>query len=388
MAEVVLAGLGKAFGGRFVVRDLDLRIDDGELFVLVGPSGSGKSLVLRMVAGLEQPTTGRVLIGGRSVDAVAVQDRDIAMMFESHALYPHLSVYENLAFGLRHHRIPANEVDERVRDVAHHLGLTELLGWKPERLSGAHRQATALGRAIVRDPRVLLLDEPLSQVDPHLRAEARATIHEVQRSLHLTTLLVTSDQAEAMLMGDRIGVMRAGTLRQVGRPDAVYADPSDLFVGTFLGSPPMNLALGGLERDGADVVLRVGETALGPVERWRPLLDRVGQPVVIGARAADLRLELGVRTPGASLPGTVEDVELVGPELLVRCSVPSPPVRVDEVSPDAVPTVGGADPLERATWTVHAGLRSPIELAASVGVLVDLSRLHLFDPSTGTAIRT
>ena len=242
MAQVVLKGVGKLYpGGILGVSQVDLTIEDGELFVIVGPSGSGKSTLLRLIAGLESIDTGSVWTGGRRVDALPPRERDVAMVFQSPALYPFLSVYDNLAFGLRARRHPRREIKERVKEVSARLGLAGVLGRRPAALSGGERQRVALGRAIVRQPRVFLLDEPLSSLDAPLRASLRAELIDLHRKLGATMIHVTHDQAEALAMGDRIAVMNRGRIVQVGAPLDVYDTPSTRFVAQFVGSPPMNL---------------------------------------------------------------------------------------------------------------------------------------------------
>src|SRR5881396_2324835 len=241
MANVTYEHVTKSFGDTKAVNDLMLEIKDGEFMVLVGPSGCGKSTALRMLAGLEKVSDGRILIGDRVVNNVAPQSRNIAMVFQSYALYPHMTVYDNLAFGLRNHKVPKKDIDRRVRKAADILDLDPLIKRKPKQLSGGQRQRVALGRAIVREPEAFLMDEPLSNLDAQLRVQTRAEILKLQESLGTTTIYVTHDQVEAMTMGDRIAVMNFGVLQQVGSPEQLYEDPRNLFVAGFIGSPAMNL---------------------------------------------------------------------------------------------------------------------------------------------------
>jgi multiple sugar transport system ATP-binding protein len=241
MANVTYDHVSKTFDGTAAVQDLTLEVPDGEFMVLVGPSGCGKSTALRMLAGLEKVSEGRVLIGERVVNNVAPQSRDIAMVFQSYALYPHMTVYDNLAFGLRNQKVPKNDIDRRVRKAAEILDLDPLIKRKPKQLSGGQRQRVALGRAIVREPAAFLMDEPLSNLDAQLRVQTRAEILKLQQGLNTTTIYVTHDQVEAMTMGDRIAVMKLGVLQQVGTPADLYEDPSNVFVAGFIGSPAMNL---------------------------------------------------------------------------------------------------------------------------------------------------
>jgi multiple sugar transport system ATP-binding protein len=241
MASVTFDHVTKSYDGTIAVSDLSLDVQDGEFMVLVGPSGCGKTTALRMIAGLEQITDGRLLIGERVVNNVAPVNRDIAMVFQSYALYPHMTVFDNLAFGLRNKHVPRKEIDDRVKHAAGILGLDPLLKRKPKQLSGGQRQRVALGRAIVREPSAFLMDEPLSNLDAKLRVQTRAEILKLQERLETTTIYVTHDQVEAMTMGDRIAVMNQGVLQQVGTPEDLYEQPANLFVAGFIGSPPMNL---------------------------------------------------------------------------------------------------------------------------------------------------
>src|SRR5579884_4321430 len=241
MARVVLEHVTKKFGEVLAVNDLNIDVRDREFLVLVGPSGCGKSTALRMIAGLEEATSGDIIIGDRRVNDVPPKDRDIAMVFQSYALYPHMSVYDNMAFGLKLRKVPKAEIDRRVKEAAEILGLENLLNRKPKQLSGGQRQRVALGRAIVRDPQVFLLDEPLSGLDAKLRVQTRTELLRIHKRLHRTTIFVTHDQIEAMTLGERIVVMNHGVIQQVGHPQELYQTPANLFVGTFIGSPPMNI---------------------------------------------------------------------------------------------------------------------------------------------------
>ena len=293
MAEIGLEELTKVYAdGTLAVENLDLAIGDGEFVVFVGPSGCGKTSVLRMVAGLEEISGGRVTIGNRVVNDLLPKERDIAMIFQNYALYPHMSVFDNMAFGLRQRRLPTAEVDRRVNGAAHTLGLEETLAKKPRTLSGGQRQRVAMGRAIVREPQAFLMDEPLSNLDAKLRVEMRAEILRLQRTLAVTTIYVTHDQTEAMTMGDRVAVMRKGVLQQVARPQQLYERPTNLFVAEFIGSPAMNLVEADLVGESDGLVARFGEHSLRLGRRVlseRPALDRyVGRRVILGFRPEDL----------------------------------------------------------------------------------------------------
>jgi multiple sugar transport system ATP-binding protein len=291
MASVSYEHVSKVFDGTPAVNDLSLDIGDGEFMVLVGPSGCGKSTALRMLAGLEEVTKGRVLIGDRVVNNVAPASRDIAMVFQSYALYPHMTVYDNLAFGLRNTGVPKQEIDDRVRRAAETLQMGDLIKRKPKQLSGGQRQRVALGRAIVREPKAFLMDEPLSNLDAKLRVETRAEILKLQDRLQTTTIYVTHDQVEAMTMGDRIAVMRAGVLQQVGTPEELYENPGNLFVAGFIGSPSMNLVPAPVVHGGGD----------GRIVGFRPEHLRPGQ-----------------RGEGLTFDARVEVVEYLGDERLVH----------------------------------------------------------------------
>src|SRR5437764_5791901 len=293
MAELEFRGLRKAFaGGTVAVEDLDLLIADGEFLVLVGPSGSGKTTVLRMAAGLERVSSGDVLLGGEVVNDVAPPDRDIAMVFQTYPLYPHMTVYDNMAFGLKLHGLKKAEIRPRVQSAAKMLELDELLKRKPSQLSGGQRQRVAMGRAIVREPAAYLMDEPLSNLDAKLRVEMRTYLAELHQRLRTTTLYVTHDQTEAMTMGDRVAVMRDGRLQQVHIPEVLYERPVNLFVAGFIGSPAMNLLRARLTRAGDDLSVELGNTTLSlpsSLLAGRPrLADYVGGDVIVGIRPEDI----------------------------------------------------------------------------------------------------
>ncbi|HEX9755817.1 MAG TPA: ABC transporter ATP-binding protein [Gemmatimonadales bacterium] len=320
MSTVALEHLSKEFDGTAVVRDLTLDIPDGELLVLVGPSGCGKTTTLRMIAGLEVPTSGRILIGGEDVTAVEPGDRDIAMVFQNYALYPHLSVGENLAFGLRMRRVAAAEVRRRVGEVAAVLGLEPLLDRKPAALSGGQRQRVALGRAMVRDPRVFLFDEPLSNLDAQLRAHTRTELARLHRDLDATMIYVTHDQTEAMTLGGRIAILHRGELQQMGTPLEVYDRPASRFVAGFIGAPSMNFLSGRLE--GEPGAMRFASPDLGaslPIRGG----EQPDAPVVLGIRPEQVRLAREDVPSGATVDAIVRVIEPLGSETLVVCRAPS-----------------------------------------------------------------
>jgi multiple sugar transport system ATP-binding protein len=298
LAEVVYEHVTKRFDGTTAVDDLNLEIANGEFLVLVGPSGCGKTTALRMLAGLEEISDGRILIGDRVVNNLAPAARDVAMVFQSYALYPHMTVYDNLAFGLRNQSVPKDEIDRRVRRAADILDLADFLKRKPKQLSGGQRQRVALGRAIVREPVAFLMDEPLSNLDAKLRVATRAEILKLQRQLGTTTVYVTHDQVEAMTMGDRIAVMRLGVLQQVGTPEELYTRPANTFVAGFIGSPAMNLVSA-------------------------PVVDAGGQGRIAGFRPEHVRLD---GRGDVSFQASVEVVEYLGDEQLAHLRVGDTPV--------------------------------------------------------------
>ena len=317
MAPVTFTDVTKSFGDTVAVDDLSLAIEDGEFMVLVGPSGSGKTTALRLLAGLEALTSGTIRIGERVVDNVAPRERDIAMVFQDYALYPQMSVRQNLAFGLRIRKLPREEIRRRVEETAELLGIGALLERKPRALSGGQRQRVALGRALVREPQVFLMDEPLSNLDAKLRAQTRSEIRRLQREVGTTTVYVTHDQVEAMTMGDRIATMRDGVLEQVGRPDSVYERPANTFVASFIGSPAMSLARVGSSRDNGTVELVLGERRLALADA-----PDVPSDVIMGVRPEHTRLwasEEGLLGP---LEGRVEYVESLGRETLIGVEAP------------------------------------------------------------------
>jgi multiple sugar transport system ATP-binding protein len=395
LAGVAFEDVSKVYAdGTVAVADLDLAIGDGEFMVLVGPSGCGKTTALRMVAGLESISGGVVRIGERVVNNVPSRDRDIAMVFQSYALYPHLSVYDNIAFGLKVKKVPKAEIERRVENAARILGLDPFLKRKPRALSGGQRQRVAMGRAIVREPSAFLMDEPLSNLDAKLRVQMRAEISQLQRELGVTTIYVTHDQVEAMTMGDRVAVMRKGELQQVADPQTLYDRPVNLFVGGFIGSPAMNMLEATIERENGGFVATVGEQRVDLGEeaaRNRPALEAyVGRPVVLGIRPEDLEsAELaGEAEAGARISGVVELREALGAELMVHFTVPGARAAqtedVKELARDA-----GTEGLEtgpHATLVGRFGARARVDAGQRVDVAVDTRALHFFDLESGLGI--
>jgi multiple sugar transport system ATP-binding protein len=397
VAEVEFSDVAKIYpDGTRAVSDLNLRTRDGEFMVLVGPSGCGKTTALRMVAGLEDISQGEIKIGDRVVNEISSRDRDIAMVFQSYALYPHLSVYENIAFSLRLRKEKKAEVDRRVREAARILDLEPLLDRKPRALSGGQRQRVAMGRAIVRQPAAFLMDEPLSNLDAKLRVQMRAEISKLQRNLGTTTIYVTHDQVEAMTMGDRVAVMRRGELQQVAPPQELYDHPANLFVGGFIGSPAMNLLEAKLERRNGSLDVALGEQRIGLDDELlsaRPALaDYEGRKVVLGVRPE--QLEDAALVPDAGddrrIRGRVELREALGSELMVHFLLEAPPALTEEVKELAEDAGTTAEELGGGvSSTVVVGRFAPdskVREGEEAEIAVDTRALHFFDTETGTAI--
>ena len=400
MAGVEFDQVSKIYpDGTRAVNGMDLGIQDGEFMVLVGPSGCGKTTALRMVAGLEDISEGVVKIGERVVNHVPPRDRDIAMVFQSYALYPHLTVYDNIAFGLKLKKVKKSEIEKRVREAALILGLEPFLKRKPRALSGGQRQRVAMGRAIVRQPQAFLMDEPLSNLDAKLRVQMRAEISRLQSDLGVTTIYVTHDQVEAMTMGDRVAVMRKGELQQVAPPQDLYEHPVNLFVGGFIGSPAMNMLEATLERANGGLVARAGNQsiALGAeaLSAHPRLKDYAGKTVVLGIRPEDLEdAAQATDTPAdRRLTGKVVLREALGSELMVHFVVDAKPALTEDVR-ELAQDVGD----ERAVREVETGApaettvvgrfdpRSKVKEDETAEVAVDTRALHFFDPETGLAI--
>ena len=377
MASIAFSDVSKVFpDGTRAVDGLDLQIEDGGFTVLVGPSGSGKSTALRMVAGLEEASSGTIQIADRVVNDVAPKDRDIAMVFQSYALYPHMSVEDNLGFALKMQGSPAESRATRASAVARRLGISELLQRRPRALSGGQRQRVALGRAIVRQPAAFLMDEPLSNLDAKLRVEMRAYIARLHQELGTTTLYVTHDQTEAMTMGDRVAVMRDGRLEQVDAPQVLYDRPANLFVAAFIGSPAMNLLRGRLEFVEGRVRAVVGSSRLVlPDSLAASVGGWVDEDVVIGIRPECLR------AGGRDLQLEVVLVEALGSDLLVHLKTDAPRVTVS----DAFDGEDDAGLEARITGRLPPDVRVAVGDRLSLGV--DMTRLHVFDPATGLALR-
>jgi len=396
MAGVGFDRIGKVYAdGTRAVTGLTLDIPDGEFMVLVGPSGCGKTTALRMLAGLEDISEGLMRIGDRVVNHVPARDRDIAMVFQSYALYPHLSVYENIAFGLKLKKLPKKEIESRVQKAAKTLGLDELLKRKPRNLSGGQRQRVAMGRAIVREPAVFLMDEPLSNLDAKLRVQTRGEISRLQRELATTTIYVTHDQVEAMTMGDRVAVMRKGELQQVAPPQELYDRPVNLFVGGFIGSPAMNMLDATVHCTNGTVSLRLSDDQSLEVDPscldTHPALPGYdGRKVVLGIRPESLE-EASLAPdapPTRRLQGRVELREALGSELMVHFAIPHAQLADTEETKELAreSTVEGGLETAGALIVGRLGARANVEEGANVDVAVDTRSMHFFDPDTGLGI--
>jgi multiple sugar transport system ATP-binding protein len=400
MAQIALRDVWKVYAdGTEAVRSLDLAIDDGEFMVLVGPSGCGKTTALRMVAGLEAISKGEVRIGDRVVNDVPPKERDIAMVFQNYALYPHMSVFDNMAFGLKLQKVPKAEIDKRVRDAARILGLDELLNRKPRALSGGQRQRVAMGRAIVRKPQAFLMDEPLSNLDAKLRVQMRAEIARLQHELDVTTIYVTHDQIEAMTMGDRVAVIRKGMLQQVDNPQRLYERPRNIFVAGFIGSPAMNLLEASRARVDGALVVQLGDLQLPVAPELlaaRPALANYdGRKVVVGIRPEDMEDAALVADAPADrrMPATVELREALGSDVVIHFTIAAPPAVGDDVRELAVDV--GKEVLEKVEKTAARGEasaiarlnpRTHVQKGDRIELVVDTARLHFFDPDDGSGV--
>jgi multiple sugar transport system ATP-binding protein len=387
--SLVLDRVTKVFrNGTVALRDVSLNVPPGQFFVFLGPSGCGKTTLLRAVAGLEHVTEGRIFIAGRDVTDTSPKERDVAMVFQNYSLYPHMTVYDNIAFGVQARRLDKAEVDRRVRRAAAVLEVDHLLRKRPGALSGGQQQRVAMGRAIVRDPKAFLMDEPLSNLDVRLRAQMRAEIARIQSGLGATMLYVTHDQTEAMTLGDRVGVMRGGELQQVGRPQELYRAPSNLFVAGFVGSPPMNLAEATVASDGNALYVSFGGHRLRVGAGRASLAAHVGRQVVVGVRPEDLDLAATLGAPDdARLRVRVERREDIGPDAHLYFTVDAPLLLAEDPRAAAAREADAEPwPVERANlWIARAAPAAP-----SAGEIVELAvrpgRMHLFDPRTGAVV--
>ena len=399
MAEIKLEKVTKRFAGDTIaVHELDLDINDGEFMVFVGPSGCGKTTALRMIAGLESVSEGDVRIGDQIVNDVPPKDRDIAMVFQNYALYPHMTVYGNMAFGLKLAKTDKSEIDRRVKEAAKVLGLEEFLSRKPRALSGGQRQRVAMGRAIVREPQAFLMDEPLSNLDAKLRVQMRSEIGRIQHDLEVTTVYVTHDQVEAMTMGDRVAVIKKGELQQVGSPTELFQMPLNLFVAGFIGSPSMNFASGKLEESGGGYSFKLGDQTLkldDKVLSARPDLKRYsGKEIIVGIRPQDFEdAELASDSPADSrLNAKADLVEAIGTETLIHFTMNAPIAITEDMKELAKDAGTDARTLEERAkggkneFVATVDPRSKIKEGSQAELVVDTARLHFFDPETSKGI--
>jgi multiple sugar transport system ATP-binding protein len=401
MADVIFDKVDKFYDNDVhAVQDLSLEIADGEFVVLVGPSGCGKTTALRMVAGLEEISDGTVSIGGRVVNDLTPKERDIAMVFQNYALYPHLSVADNIGFGLRLRKTPKKEVEQRIDWAAKLLGLTPFLHRRPKELSGGQRQRVAMGRAIVRQPQVFLMDEPLSNLDAKLRVQMRAEISRIQHEVGVTTIYVTHDQVEAMTMGDRVAVMRRGELQQMAEPQKLYDTPKNLFVASFIGSPAMNIVEAEVERRGQGLVVKMGDQELSvpdDVARRRPALaGYAGRRLALGIRPEHLEDAAVARNGDARLRGRVLLMEALGSEILAHVEMNATPVVTEDVVEGAVveqeeqeiaaDLLGEHGDGHRMTFVGRFDPASTVRPDSDVELVVDTQKLQFFDLETGHAI--
>ncbi|MBA2575364.1 MAG: sn-glycerol-3-phosphate ABC transporter ATP-binding protein UgpC [Euzebyaceae bacterium] len=399
MAKVEFDHIWKRFpDGTEAVKDLTLQIDDGEFVILVGPSGCGKSTALRMVAGLEEISDGKMIIGEQVVNNMTPKERDIAMVFQSYALYPHMTVGDNMGFALKLAKVPKDDIAKRVKDAADILGLTEYLDRKPKALSGGQRQRVAMGRAIVRSPQAFLMDEPLSNLDAKLRVQMRAEIAELQTRLGVTTLYVTHDQVEAMTMGDRVAVLKRGELMQVDSPQQLYDHPDNLFVASFIGSPSMNIAEGTLEADDGATVLKMGTTTRlhvpdGAIDQYPRVRDYHGKTVAVGMRPEHFFRPDGSVPDEAKMPArNVTLVEALGSELIVHFGVSAPPVTTDDMR-EAIDDADAFAEMERAAkeggqvFTARLEPGSPPKVGDKIDIAFKTENLHFFDLENGAPLR-
>ncbi|MDQ3537210.1 MAG: sn-glycerol-3-phosphate ABC transporter ATP-binding protein UgpC [Actinomycetota bacterium] len=400
MAKLQFDGVYKRYpDGTEAVKDLTLDIDDGEFVILVGPSGCGKSTALRMVAGLEEISDGKMIIGDQVVNNMTPKERDIAMVFQSYALYPHMTVADNMGFALKLAKVPKAEISKRVKEAGETLGLTEYLERKPKALSGGQRQRVAMGRAIVREPKAFLMDEPLSNLDAKLRVQMRAEIAELQQRMGVTTLYVTHDQVEAMTMGDRVAVLKRGELMQVDSPQELYDNPDNLFVAGFIGSPAMNLAEGTLESgDGGGVALKMGTTVELRVpdeamDRYPRVRDYIGKKVAVGMRPEHFFRPDGSVPEDLQLPQrNVTLVEALGSELIVHFGMSAPPIVTEDMR-EAVDDAEAFAEMQRAAesggqvFTARMEPRNAPKVGEKIDVAFKTENLHFFDMENGAPLR-
>jgi multiple sugar transport system ATP-binding protein len=395
MAQIVLDHVDKVYpGGTKAIDDLSLEVKDGEFMVLVGPSGCGKSTALRSIAGLEEITSGTISIGDRVVNDLPPKDRDIAMVFQNYALYPHMTVEDNLAFGLKLRKTPKDEIKRRVTDAAKMLGLEQYLGRKPAQLSGGQRQRVAMGRAIVREPQAFLMDEPLSNLDAKLRVSMRANLNQLHERLGVTTVYVTHDQVEAMTLGHRVCVLRDGRLQQVDTPQTLFESPVNLFVAGFIGSPAMNFVSAELTRDDGPAVTFAGYRLSVPaalIDSKPGLSDYFGRKIILGVRPSDFEDASLADAEWSKMPVTVGVTEELGSEIHVIFTIDAPPVEHSSIADAARTDDGGDETISaliggKSLWTARVSARSKARSGQPLELAVDTRSLQFFDPDSGLSV--
>jgi multiple sugar transport system ATP-binding protein len=399
MASITLEGLGKVYpDGTRAVGDVDLTIMDGEFLVLVGPSGCGKSTILRMIAGLEEITEGKMYIGENLVNDVQPKDRDIAMVFQNYALYPHMSVYDNMAFGLKLRKTPKDEIDARVKDAAEVLEITDYLDRKPKNLSGGQRQRVAMGRAIVREPSAFLMDEPLSNLDAKLRVQMRASLAVLHTRLNTTTVYVTHDQVEAMTLGHRVAVLkpvsakRPDNLQQVAPPAELYHNPVNLFVAGFIGSPAMNMIYAVLEAEGDRVYAKFAENSFllsqAALDRHPGIENRMGEQLVMGIRPGEFASADRIGADdSASMTAKIQVAEVLGAETFIHFEVDTPPVitpDIEELLADTGSDVSSLGDTVQFTARINADVQ--VSPGSEIRLAINTDKVHFFDPESGRRI--
>jgi multiple sugar transport system ATP-binding protein len=399
VAEITMEGLGKIYpDGTRAVGDVNLTIHDGEFLVLVGPSGCGKSTVLRMIAGLEEISEGKMYIGDTLVNDVQPKDRDIAMVFQNYALYPHMSVFDNMAFGLKLRKMSKEEIKARVEEAAEILEITDFLQRKPKALSGGQRQRVAMGRAIVREPKAFLMDEPLSNLDAKLRVQMRTELGRLHTRLGTTTVYVTHDQIEAMTLGHRVAVLkpvsaaRPDNLQQVASPTELFHNPRNLFVAGFIGSPAMNMVYGTLEGSGTDVFVNFADTKVKvdgkALARHPGLENRVGDQLVVGIRPGDFEAaQVAGADPSRSIKANVDVAEVLGSETFIHFEMPSPPVVTPDIEELLADSGGDASSLGDTTkFSARVSSDVPVQPGTELDLVIDSSKFHFFDPESGQRV--
>jgi multiple sugar transport system ATP-binding protein len=399
MASITLEGLGKVYpDGTRAVGDVDLTIVDGEFLVLVGPSGCGKSTILRMIAGLEEITEGKMYIGDNLVNDVQPKDRDIAMVFQNYALYPHMSVYDNMAFGLKLRKTPKEEIDARVKDAAEVLEITDYLDRKPKNLSGGQRQRVAMGRAIVREPSAFLMDEPLSNLDAKLRVQMRASLAVLHTRLNTTTVYVTHDQVEAMTLGHRVAVLkpvsakRPDNLQQVAPPAELYHNPVNLFVAGFIGSPSMNMIYAVLESEGDQVFAKFANERIllssGALDRHPGIENWMGKQLVLGIRPGEFASADRIGADdSASMMAKIQVAEVLGAETFIHFEVDTPPVMTPDIEELLADTGSDISSLgDTVQFTARVDADVPVSPGSEIRLAINTEKVHFFDPETGMRI--